>query len=251
MKPLKSLDFLKYSPLVLLSFASVGHAEEFDASIGVTGIYAQSFVVGEDDPKEALPYLNLSYGMVRFNPKGLGIEQELDENNTVGAYIHYRFSPIDVDDNYELRNFRDRDGAVELAVDWSTKVASMDITTTLSGDVSGKHEGYEAKVKAGKSYDTQVGRLIPAVTVAYQSKDLVDYYYGVSSTESAASGYAEYEGDGAIVSRAELTHVFPFGDHWQTVTNVSYMNLGNEIKDSSIVERSDIWGGSLSVVYSF
>lgn len=76
-------------------------------------------------------------------------------------------------------------------------------------------------------------------------------YYGVSVQESAGSGFAAYQGNDALVSRAELTHIFPFGDHWQTITNVSYSNLGSGIKDSSIVERSDVWGGSLTVAYKF
>ena len=237
--------------LLGMSLTGLTKAAEFDATLGATGLWLQNHVVGEDDAKEIWPYINLSYVAARFNTHGLGLQTDLDATNTVGAFVTLRRSPIDVDDNNILRNFRDRKDAAELALNWSTKLATMDISTTLATDISDRHDGYEAKVKAAKSYKTQAGVFIPALTLAYLSEDLVDYYYGVSAAEASSSSFAAYQGDDTLVSRAQLTHVFPIGEHWQTITNVSYINLGSGIKDSSIVERYDVWGGNLTVAYKF
>lgn len=251
MDKLATRKWILISPVLGLSLPGLAQATELEASLGVTGFWMQSHVVGEDDPKELWPYISLSYGALRFNSNGLGFQQQLNQDNTVGAFIRLRRSPVDVDDNSMLRDLRDRKDAAELALNWSTQFATMDISTTLAGDISDRHEGYEANIKVGKPYQTSAGMFIPALSLAYLSEDLVNYYYGVNPQESLDSGFTTFQGNDALVSRAELTHVFPLGDHWQAITNVSYSYFGSGITDSPIVDRSDVWGGRLTVAYKF
>ncbi|WP_197478930.1 MipA/OmpV family protein [Marinomonas atlantica] len=246
----KRFGLLSLTPAVLLTFTANGYATEWNASLGATGLWQQSHVVGEDDRKKILPYINLAYEKFSVSTGGIGFTQPLNERNKISALVTLRHSPIDVDDNNALRNFRERDNATELTLKWSTSLSSLNIDSSLATDISDKHQGYEAKVKLSKPFKTQLGMFIPAFVVGYQSDKLVDYYYGVSQQESS-NGFAAYEGDDTVVSRLALTHIFPLGDHWQTITNVGYTNLGSGIKDSPIVERSDMWGGSLTVAYKF
>ena len=241
----------KYVPLIILPFASSTYADQLNSSIGITGIWAESYIVGEDNVSDPFPYVNLSYGMFRASPQGIGVEHTISDKDKVSLLVKLRRSPLDIDENSQLTGLNERKDATELALGWSTKLQSIDITSSLAADISDKHNGYEAKIKASKPYKTQVGLFIPSLGLAYQSKDLVNYYHGISASESALSGYQAYKGDGGVIGQMGITHIFPISDHWKTITNIQHTTLGDNISDSPIVEQSSFWAGMFSVVYTF
>ena len=241
----------KYVPLIMLPCIQNTFANELNSSIGITGVWSESYIIGENNTSDPFPYIDLTYGMFKASPRGIGLEHTINDKDKVSLLATLRRSPLDIDDNSQLTGLNERKDATELTVGWSTKLQSVDITSSLSADISDKHNGYEAKVKASKPYKTQVGLLIPSLSLAYQSKDLVNYYHGINADESVLSGYEVYEGKGGVIGQMGITHIFPISDHWKTITNIQHTSLGDNISDSPIVDKSSFWAGTFSVVYTF
>lgn len=243
-------SFTKLALLVSLPVITSAHAAELSSSIGVGGTWKQEHIKGEYRNTSLFPYINLQYGSFKATPNGVGASLSQSSTNQFSVLLKYRQSSFDYPENRTLRHLTERDDAVELALAWQHSNTYFDLTSTLARDVSDTHEGYEAKVKLSKSFTTPVGMFIPSATIAYQSDDLANYYYGVSPTE-ATSDIQAYQADATINHQVALLHIFPITDHWHTSTQVSYHHLGSELANSSIVEHDDYWATRLTVFYKF
>lgn len=249
-KPNASL-LVKSLPFTLLPFAIQAQATELDASLGVASSWQQSYVIGEDDDPKYLPYINVQYGLFVLNYDGLGITKKVGKADQFSALFNLRESTIDHGDNDVLSNLKKRDDATDLALLWTHNTSLVDFTGGVVFDVSDTHQGYEALLGLSKQYVTQkFGIFKPAATISYQSEDLVDYYYGVSTAEADAK-IAAYEGDASVNAQLSFTHIYPINDNWHTATVVSYDYLGSGISDSPIVERDNYWTGALALFYKF
>lgn len=225
-------------------------AAEFDADLGLTLSGQQNHVIGEENEAELHPYLNLKYGMFVASPEGVGMTTNVGESNQLSALFLMRKSVIDHDDNKQLAYLGKRKDATELALHWTHFAPYVDITGTVSMDVSDAHDGYEAKLMLSKRIETALGSLIPAAAIQYQSDDLVDYYYGVRTSE-ASSSFSAYKGKASTNANVSMTHVYPMTDQWHVATTVAYDYLGDGISDSTIVKESGYWSGSMTVFYAF
>lgn len=236
--------------LVAMPLAFSVQAEEFDADLGVSLLGQQKHVIGEEQKAELRPYVTMQYGLFVAGPEGVGLSTKVAEQHKLSALLLMRESVIDRDDNAILGHFDERKNATELALQWTYFTPYVDVTTAISMDASDTHEGYEAKVMLSKRMTSDFGILIPAAAIHYQSDELVDYYYGVRSTEANARLQA-YKGKASTQANVSLTHVYPITDQWHVATRVAYEHLGQGIRDSSIVERSNFWSGAMTVFYAF
>ena len=236
--------------IALAPIATQTLAAELSSSVGVGGSWKQKHIKGEHSSTRAFPYINLEYGAFTASPNGLGANLSTTRSDEFSALLKYRRSPIEQPENRVLRSLDERDDATEVALQWLHKMPYVDVTSSAAFDISDTHEGYEAQVKLSKAFETKIGLMIPAASVAYQSDDLVDYYYGVSAREATPS-IGAYDADGTLNSQLSVTHIFPLTDHWHTSTKLSYDHLGSEIADSTIVDRSDFWAATVSVFYTF
>ncbi|MBM6551890.1 MipA/OmpV family protein [Marinomonas ostreistagni] len=249
-----STSLFKYALLMsALPIASYSAAAELSTSLGVGGHWKQEHIKGEHSNTSLFPYINLEYGSFSASPDGIGTQFNSTALDQFSLLLKYRQSPFELPENHVLRGLDERDDATEVALQWKHMATHFDVTSSIAADISDTHEGYEAKVKVSRAMETPYGLFIPAASLAYQSDDLVDYYYGVSAVEASrnSNNIQAYSADASVNSEVSLTHVFPITDHWHTSAQFSYNHLGSDIADSTIVKRSDFWASRLSVFYKF
>lgn len=166
-----------------------------------------------------------------------------------------RLMGYDADDSNALEGMENRhysfDGGAQVTY---TASESDDVYVTVRAltDLLNEYGGQEGTIKLSKKFEGSFFQFIPAVGVEWQSKTLVNYYYGVRDNETKASRPA-YKGDetwnyvtslGFNMGLSRSKDVF-------LVTRLDADFLGKDIKKSPIVNKNMIVGGLVSVVVKF
>jgi outer membrane protein len=216
--------------------------------IGMGALYQQRPYKKVDSDIYPVPIISLEYKRFFIDETIFGfhlLDTDEFKFSIVGAP---RFWGYDADDSTALNGMQDRKASFDggLRARWKNKF----FTFTLTGltDLLDEHQGQEVDLSLSKEL---WGRfLTPHIGVRWFSKDLVDYYYGVKSSEVTATRPA-YEPDDTLNYVAGLTIAIPLGERWALITDVQYELLGDEIEDSPIVDEDGISRYLVGIVYRF
>jgi len=161
-----------------------------------------------------------------------------------------RFQQYDPDDSDALKGMDKRDISIDVGGS-ATLVDSWGIAAlTIVTDASDKHNGQEVSLAYSVPFFGKEWLLKPTLGVRWQSDDLVDYYYGVRSSE-ARQNRPTYQGNSAFSSFAGLEVAYMLTRHWILFGDATYAYLGKDIRDSPIVGQSYEASGSLGFLYEF
>lgn len=139
----------------------------------------------------------------------------------------------------------------KIAVEAGMRVSYMDlINLSVLHDVTKAHKGYA--VDANAMLPLPVGKFIimPAAGVSFESKNLVNYQYGVSEKESRADRPA-YSPKSTLNPYLGLTTIYPVSNKMNFIFSGQYKFLGDAIKDSPIVDKDHTLGGFTGLMYTF
>ncbi|MFW3571768.1 MipA/OmpV family protein [Kosakonia cowanii] len=90
------------------------------------------------------------------------------------------------------------------------------------------------------------------LTSSWGTNDYMQTYYGVSATQSAASGFTQYAaGSGIYAWSLNLDWTHNFTERWSVVADAGYTQLAGDARNSPIVQRKASPTGSLTVTYRF
>jgi MipA family protein len=144
----------------------------------------------------------------------------------------------------------DRDYAIELGVELLTDGAWGALQFTAFHDVSNTHQGYE--LYADYSYGWHAQRLFiePSFGASYKSKDLNNYYWGVTEDE-AGIVVAPYEADAGVNWHARLKLGYQLSRHWALSLVAEYERLNDEAASSPLVKEHDVLGYFAGAAFRF
>lgn len=225
--------------IVAISFSlpAAAHAD-FGVSVGAGN--AEEYK-GLDD--EARILLGLEYRGDKFNMGKGGISYDFTDSNkyAVEALISSKNSGYEDKDSKTLKGMDDRDPSIDIGgrviVDTGLGPAVIELTKDVNAS-----KGYEAGIKLGGiaphaphwTGEREV-KFAAAAGLRYQSKKVVDYYYGVKNSEVTASRKA-YKGKSAITpyigveAQANLTkHISINGD-------IGVTRRANSIRNSPLID---------------
>lgn len=120
----------------------------------------------------------------------------------------------------------------------------------ILGDITGTHEGYEARAQYEVPY--MVNRLLiaPAVGVSWLDDALVDYYYGVRLDE-ATSTRSQYSGGSTKNAYVHLSLGYIISDSMELLAGLKLVRLGENIEASPIVDKKYETSAFSAVQYKF
>jgi outer membrane protein len=245
--------------LICATTTVVGYANETEAPAEVqkrevyvgAGILVRSKPYKGVDPK-IYPIPIFGYEGERLYLHGIAGGYRLFRKGSwsLGPVLQPRFDGYEEDDSRDLAGMDDRDltldGGVGLTwlTDWGL------IGASLVTDLFGKHDGQELEI----SYTAVVSRFdfdfIPSAGLRYKSDKLVDYYYGVKSSEARA-GRPAYEADAATDPFIRLAVRRKLVGKWSLLGAVQYEWFDSEIKDSPIVDQSQDVSFIAGLLYSW
>lgn len=158
---------------------------------------------------------------------------------------------FDSSDSTFFSGMAERDSSFDLGLSADYQLADSVISASVLHDISGAHKGFTADLSY--SYLVPLGEhamFVPMVGVNYLSEEFTDYYFGVRTSEATA-GRAAYKADATANTYVGYSLDMPLNESWSINHSASYIWLGDEITDSSLVERDTSWFASLGVEYRF
>ncbi len=231
------------SVCILFLFVPILHAEEETAipnMLGLGAFISDDAYKGKDTRVWPMPIIWWQYGnlyargsragVILGNPKSKALECSL--------FLEPRFMGYDDDDSNDLNGMDDREYSLDAGIGVECKIPNaygITLDTSFAGDILGENEGQEVKVALTKLFDFKPFFFKPRIGVAWQSQDLVDYYYGVRSQEATASRPA-YSPNDAFNPVVGLDFYMWLSEKWLLISRVAVNFLDNEISDSPIVQ---------------
>jgi outer membrane protein len=161
-----------------------------------------------------------------------------------------RFPGYDPDSSAALDGLKRQDLTLDLGFSLTVSDEWGIATFKLMADTLGVHEGYE--ISAFYQFPIQLHRLtvVPAIGLKLPSDDLVEYYYGVEPTETAA-GRPAYSGNSTLNATVRLDLMYELSSDWEIIGGAEYTRLGDGITDSPIIARSNEVIMYTAIVYHF
>nr|WP_129953062.1 MipA/OmpV family protein [Rahnella sp. RFA10(1/100)] len=101
-------------------------------------------------------------------------------------------------------------------------------------------------------YSSSENTVTMALTSSWGTDNYMQTYYGVSSSQSAASGFTQYDaGSGIYAYSMNMDWTHKFNQNWSVVAATGFTQLAGDARNSPIVQRKASPNGSLKVTYSF
>lgn len=168
----------------------------------------------------------------------------------MSGYIGTSGLTYDQDTSDFLKGMDKRKASLDLGINADFALSQGTISTYFQQDVTDTYDGY----LAGVTYflPMSVGRmdLVPFAGLTYQSKDYVDYYFGVKNKEATQTRKA-YKGDADISYNLGYKLIMPISDRWELTQTTAYTHLGDKISDSPIVDSANQWVVGATAAYRF
>ncbi len=207
--------------------AGVGYVPEYEGSDNYT---VAPLPIAEADYKDGLFFANLQHGIGSYPLQG--------EDYKLGGSIGYAFGRDEDDDNDNLDGMGDVDGSVtaNLMGEYQIGPGALmgNVTTALSGDY-----GTTVDVKYGSripvSEDTT---LMGSIGTTWADEEHMSNYFGVSSRQSARSGYAAHDAGSGFKSvgvTAGVSHAIT--PSWNAGVTVKADQLIGDTADSPVVKN--------------
>lgn len=223
--------------------------------LGPGAIYIQDPYKGVDADVYPIPmFIYRGERLTVFGPRATWSLFGEKDRWGVEALVRLRLEGYEDDDSRALTGMDDRDGTLELGLQYIHDFDFAVFSADFSHDVLGEHDGYEFRVLLSKGFnnalDVEGLRLTPRVGFNWRSGDLNDYYYGVRPGE-ALPGRPAYTADSSAGPLTALQVDYPLNDKWNLFGLVSIEWLANDITDSPIVDQDYITSALIGALYEF
>jgi outer membrane protein len=198
----------------------------------------------------AVPIFIVNYGKFYLMGPKFGYQLYGNDNYTFGLTGNYRLDGYEAEDSPYLMGMDDRDGTLDIGVEYSYDTGFGKIGIEVVADALGEHEGYQADISFSYPINFDNGQLSPYIGAEYRSDDLVNYYYGVKSTE-ATQIRQFYQADSAVNLVMGIRSTWFSGPHHRFVAMLQFKAFDDSIKDSPIIDADHAYNMIFGYAYVF
>ncbi|BDX05067.1 MipA/OmpV family protein [Planctobacterium marinum] len=234
------------SAALLLSTESQAKQQHMGWGVGLAAIVQDQGYRGGDAETQIFPMV--FYQGQHFYWQGPELGYRVANNFTL--FAEYRFDGFELDDSDFFAGMEERKGSLDLGAAYKFETKLVDLTLSGQADVLSEHEGYEFSATLSKGFPALGGRLTPSLEVSYLSDSLVDYYYGVRTSE-ATDLRPEYIADNTVNVSLGISGMWPVTDNQNIIAAFNYSILGSEIEDSPLMEEGESSNLFVGYVYRF
>lgn len=204
---------------------------------------------------------SMRHGFFASSTRGLGYGNSLG-NVDYSAALSYRTGRKDHDVDSDamsdgsdhLRGMGNVKGSALGVVGLGYKLTNW-LSAQLQADVPLSRRDNGAALHFGivsPFYHSPKNSVTMALTSSWGTDDYMQTYYGVSATQSAASGFKPYNaGSGIYAYSLNLNWTHNISDRWSVIADAGYTQLTGDARNSPIVQRKAFPTGSLKVTYRF
>lgn len=233
------------------TFAQTPQAE-FALGIGVASF--QDPQKGLSAKQVALPLLSYQGERLSFQVTTLSYKMaELGEVE-INALVSGRIQGYEATDSPYLHGMKTRSDTVDggISFDWNG------FSLSYKHDLFSKHKGDEVALFYSKGFDLGKLQLMTGAGVAWQSKKLNHYYFGVNASEAqnlVVQGHlfnrTDYQAEAALIPKVNALAIYSLSTSWALIGGGEVEFLPEEITDSPIISEKNAWGVFIGIVRYF
>ena len=225
-----------------------------DYALGLSVGTAQNPYVGSGYSKTVYPYLtSFRHSSLTKDwfliQDGMGFRYSTDNDWELGVIGRFQTLGLGISKSDELVGLEDRRWTVEAGPLIGWRGFPVHVQFRSFWEAPNRHSGMTSELVFRLPWEHQRGYIVPSVKVKYLSSNYSDYYFGVGSEEATAT-YPEYQPGSAINTNVELSLGYEMSAHWLLQMKIGVEFLDAAIKASPIVDRSQLWSGSISLAYN-
>lgn len=158
----------------------------------------------------------------------------------------YRFDGFKPEDGDIFAGMEERKGTFDLGFGFDYESDFGDFSVKLLADAGGEHKGNEISIGYSKDFRFERAVLTPYVNATRMNADLIDYYYGVRTSEVTDSRHF-YQGESTTNFEFGARYQWQYDQNHSILFDAAYTAYGSAIKDSPLVDGS----GSLRVILGY
>lgn len=231
--------------LSLGAIATMAHAQEVEATkadnsrwgIGLGAAVIERPYRDYDNETKAIPIVYFENRWLDIN--GGRIDFKVNESDVLEFRVRARYAldGYETDESDYLQGMEERDDSVWVggAVIWKNSIA--EVSAEYLTDAMDNSGGSRGRVQVERRFGMGRFGLTPRVVGEWVDQKYVAYYYGVLP-EEATVDRPFYEGDATVNVEAGIRLDYSPAQRHTFFLDVGTVSLGDEIKQSPLVERS-------------
>ena len=174
-----------------------------------------------------------------------GVNGEREDQAGAAGATDLGIFPGRVDSSLPKRDFAVSSGLEFLRISrWG------DLQAQLLTDVGGSHGGQEAWAAWSYPWFTPAQEFTLSLGLEWKSRELVDYYYGVTPDE-VLPGRPEYRGRSAVNPYLRFSASHSLNERWKVVSVLERKFLDDGIQNSPIIDRDTVDTFFIGLYYRF
>ncbi|MFM7026609.1 MAG: MipA/OmpV family protein [Limnohabitans sp.] len=242
---------MKKMPLlpVLALTATLACADDsgFKGDVGGMVVHTSALVSGADAKTSVLPYVYGDWGRfygrmdtfgMRLAPMGNGHLELATRISTEGFVARKTAYPALGDRRAPL--------PIGLGTFQSTPLGGV-FAYLMHDPQSG---GQFAELTWASKFSLGTASIYPQLGLQYRSADYVNHLYGVTASESDATGLSPYRAGRSLLPQATLHMTLPLSGPWSLQAQARYRWLDQAIHDSPLVNTRSQTSGLLGLTYT-
>jgi len=208
-------------------------------SLGVVTINTGKYIGSDERVTVPLPLIYFNYNDRLFwsiASVGTWIWRTDDRRFKIGLLVKARGGLKG--DQTEYTGIEDRDPSIDAGLNLAWRLSPVVIGASWFADALDRSHGQSANVRF--SLPVALGErwsMVPGIAVDWQNRNLVDYYFGVSTSETSG-GAPVYAGKATTNLIAGWSLRYRLSRQWSITGGLSYSHLGDGIADSPLVSQS-------------
>lgn len=228
-----------------------GRSQKWEFVLGGGAFSGPTFEGSNVSEATGLPFFSVTYDN-RFSLGIDGLSAKVYDNGALSltTTLGYEFGRSE-DDDPDLAGLGDVDGGATLGFGLEYNADPFKVYADI-GRSFGDSEGLVGTF--GVEVSQPVGRVLfgAGLSATYADANHMQSYFGVTTAQSAASGYAAYTPEAGF-KRAdlELSATYMFSENWMLRGQVEFGRLLGDAIDSPIVQEKTQTTAGLFVAYRF
>lgn len=243
------MNKLKYLPLISLLFASSAYSES-KWGIGLGSLVQDNGYVDQSTEVNILPIVYYESGNFSILGPRFGYEFADLEGFEFTFVGQLNLGGYKEEDGDIFTGMEERSGSVDLGLEIEYESDYGDFSFSYLTDATSEHEGNELSFKYSLPFIFESSMVTPYIGYVRQSEEMIDYYYGVRANEATLER-PFYKGEAASGIEVGVFSLWRFGKHHNVVSDLSFVTLADEIKDSPLVDASNNVSLILGYLYVF
>ena len=238
--------------LILLFTSSLFAGEKQKITLGA-GAYVQSQPYANVDAI-ALPspviFFDNGVFYVRWTRIGLYFLGEKTDDFSWGFSLTAQPRPFGYESS-DIAGMDERKDTWEGGIAFSMQKNDAYLEVIALQDLLSSYKSWIIKTEIGYDFKIADFSFYPSLIAEYQSKDFINYYYGVTSVEAARRSETAYSPNAGMQLGVQTYIKYPFTKNVSALVNLRVDKLPSQATSSSLVNEDYMYSGLASLIYTF